>query len=156
MHAYEQWKAEARKAIGQLKTDISESQLAILMLGKRRQCNECINKGSKLRYSTHWYKKADWCCDKWHCKDSLWEDLRCWWRLWWWKSKGASSWIAWLSSAVSHISSKSSTPISQPALNSMMIVIQIEASSRAAKEAEYAPIVEEKEQMERIQLLEGR
>lgn len=31
MHAYEQWKAEARKARGQLKTDIPESQLATLI-----------------------------------------------------------------------------------------------------------------------------
>ncbi len=31
MHAYEEWKAEARKARGQLKTDIPESQLATLI-----------------------------------------------------------------------------------------------------------------------------
>ncbi|RXN18705.1 hypothetical protein ROHU_025998 [Labeo rohita] len=60
-------------------------------------------------------------------------------------------------STVSRISSKSSTPTSQPSLNSILMAKRIEAAAElAAKEAEYATIMEEKEQREKIQLLEEK
>ncbi|RXN02417.1 major histocompatibility complex class I-related gene protein-like [Labeo rohita] len=58
---------------------------------------------------------------------------------------------------ISRISSKSSTPRSQPSLNSILMAKQIEAAAElAAKEAENATIMEEKEQREKIQLLEEK
>lgn len=55
MQAYEKWKAEVRKAREQLKTDISDTQLATLRhIGKgKRWCDECIHESSKLRYSIY-------------------------------------------------------------------------------------------------------
>lgn len=53
MHAYEKWKDEARKARGQLKTDIPESQLASLIDTSENERDTVMNKYIKVRNTTH-------------------------------------------------------------------------------------------------------
>lgn len=43
MHAYEKWKADARKARGQLKTDISDTQLATLIDTLKNERDSVMN-----------------------------------------------------------------------------------------------------------------
>lgn len=60
-------------------------------------------------------------------------------------------------STVSWVSSKSSSPLSRPSLNSILMAKRIDAAAElAAKEAEYAMIMEKREQRERIQLIEEK
>ncbi|KAG1924936.1 hypothetical protein F2P79_025858 [Pimephales promelas] len=170
MHSYEQWKAEARKAREQLKTDISESQLATLIDTLENERDNVMNAYMRVRSyvtpPTDTRRRIDAC-------DAVTKDIV---KIAYERISGVDGDLdverkrerlselldrdyarSVYGSTVSRISSKSSTPISQPSLNSILMAKRIEAEAElAAKEAEYAAIMEEKEQRERIQLLEER
>ncbi|KAG1924935.1 hypothetical protein F2P79_025857 [Pimephales promelas] len=170
MHSYEQWKAEARKAREQLKTDISESQLATLIDTLENERDNVMNAYMRVRSCvtppTDTRRRIDAC-------DAVTKDIV---KIAYERISGVDGDLdvetkkerlrelldrdyarSVYGSTVSRISSKSSTPISQPSLNSILMAKRIEAEAElAAKEAEYAAIMEEKEQRERIQLLEER
>ncbi len=170
MHAYEEWKVEARKARGQLKTDIPESQLATLIdtLDNKRDIvmNAYIRVRSYATPPTDTRRRIDAC-------DAVTKDIV---RIAYERISGVDGDFdservrghlrelldrdcahSIYGSTVSCISSKSSTPISQPSLNSVLMAKRIEAAAElAAKEAEYATIMEEKEEREKILLLEEK
>ncbi len=170
MHAYEEWKAEARKARGQLKTDIPESQLATLIdtLENKRDIvmNAYIRVRSYATPPTDTRRRIDAC-------DAVTKDIV---RIAYERISGVDGDFdservrghlrelldrdcarSIYGSTVSCISSNLSTPISQPSLNSVLMAKRIEAAAElAAKEAEYATIMEEREQREKILLLEEK
>nr|XP_055041009.1 uncharacterized protein LOC129428127 [Misgurnus anguillicaudatus] len=166
MQTYEQWKAEARKAREQLKTDISESELAMLvdtMEGERdKVMNAYIKVRSDVTPSTDIRRRIDAC-------DAVTKDIV---KMAYERISGVDGDFdseavkvrlrellvrdyarSVYGSTVSRISSKPS----QSSLNSVLRAKQIEAAAElAAKEAEYAAIIEEREQRKRIQLLEEK
>ncbi|RXN17092.1 stress response nst1 [Labeo rohita] len=170
MHAYEKWKAEARKARGQLKTDIPESQLASLINTLENERDNVMIAYIKVRsyatLPTDTRRRIDAC-------DAVTKDIV---KITYerisgvdgdFDSEGVRGRLRELldrdyarsvyGSTVSCMSSKSSTPTSQPSLNSILMAKRIEATAElAAKEAEYATIMEEKEQREKVQLLEEK
>ncbi|KAI2650252.1 Ribosomal RNA large subunit methyltransferase K/L [Labeo rohita] len=170
MHAYEKWKAEARKARGQLKTDIPESQLASLIDTLENERDNVMNAYIKVRsYATpptDSRRRIDAC-------DAVTKDIV---KIAYerisgvdgdFDSEGVRRRLRELldrddvrsvyGSTVSRINSKSSTPTSQPSLNSILMAKRIEAAAElAAKEAEHATIMEERELREKIQLLEEK
>lgn len=169
-HAYEGWKAEARKARGQLKTDIPESQLASLIDTLENERDNVMNAYVKIRsYATpptDTRRRIDAC-------DAVTKDIV---KIAYERISGVDGDFdseevrrrlrelldrdyarSVYGSTVSHSSSKSSTPVSQPSLDSILMAKRIEAAAElAAKEAEYAAIMEEREQREKIQLLEEK
>nr|XP_017209156.1 uncharacterized protein LOC101887079 [Danio rerio] len=170
MHAYEKWKAEARKARSQLKLDISESELATLIDSLEREKDSVMNAYIRVRSyvtpPTDMRRKIDAC-------DAVTKDIV---KIAYERISGVDGGFdndtvkghlrellerdyarSVYGSTVSRISSKSSTPISQPSLNSILMAKRIEAAAElAAKEAEYATVIEEREQREKLRLLEEK
>lgn len=161
-HVYEKWKAEAHNARGQLKTDIPESQLASLIDTLENETDNVMNAYIKVRsYATpptDTRRRIDTCdgvtkyilkiayerisgmdgdFDSGEVRRRLRELL----------DQDYARTVC--GSTVSHTRSKSSTPISQSSLDSILMAKRIEAAAKlATKEAEFAAMMEEKEQRE--------
>ncbi|XP_041820612.1 uncharacterized protein LOC121626271 [Chelmon rostratus] len=159
IHLYDQWKTQARKAREQLKSDISESQIAALIdsleKGKDNVTSLYMEIRSHLTPSSEMRRRIDAC-------EAVTKDI----------VKIAYERIADLedydSEAVKQrvrellqrdyarsIYGSTVSPSSQHSLNSIVAAKRADAAAElAAKEAEYEVLLEEEKQKEKIQLLE--